>query len=296
MSTQHRPLIKQSTKHYGQEKKQEIYDSMYRSGHMSPEAVAELTAMQQPNELVNASVPDATGVSLADASLTAASAAPRKKRHATDASKSATSPTVSPTVGGSPVVSKVSGGHSPKHSPSHPNPNHPKKGTKSRQAKSKYGAKSDKAHRLRSSKHASRTGNISRSKTKSKSYGLKINLPLTFENASAHGWVTWQPSNSSSQSATSQPLKTASEAILTSTITSAHEFRAHNDTDSSKSNLRMGTTIVHDKRVYEPINRKRRDVETTEKVPEKKEETKVEVQDVKPSNDSRRYFQSRRFR
>lgn len=292
--TQHRPVIQQSTNQIRQKKKN-IYDSMYRSGivmNVSESAEVEFSEVTQALKLLSESTPDPLGavVSLADSPLTDTSAAIRRKRHATVASKSASSPSPPASVGGSPVGSKVSDGHSPK--------SHPKK-TKTRQAKSKHGAKSEKAHRLRSSNHAPRSGNSSRIKTRSKANPLKINLPLTFENASAHGWVPWQRSNSSSELSTiatgSSNQSTATS--MASIITSKPQFRAQNTTSSSKSNLRMGTTIhIHDKGIYDSIQRKKRDLETTEKSPDNQTDDIKVVQDVKPGNDSRRYFQSRRFR
>lgn len=289
--TQHRPVIRQSTKHYGQNKKHNIFDSMFRSGNMTVNPVVELSEVQLA-QLNNASAPDASGAGVSPAD---ASAVRRRKRHATVTSESASSPSPSASVGGL-ADSKVSRGHPPKSHHSNP-----KRGSKTRQAKSKYGAKSEKEHRLRSSKTSSRIGNSSLLKSKSKPNSLNIKLPLSFENASAYGWVTWQPDNSSTEVSpialqSSKNESKSTEDIIRSKITSGPEFRAHNTTGSSKPNLRMGTTIVHDKGMYEPVNRKRRDVETTEKNPQKKEEIKVVVQDVKPSNDSRRYFQSRRFR
>lgn len=283
-STQHRPIIKQSTKHYVD--KSHKYDSMYRSRNATENAVDQVSEVNQVfvNESITASI--RAGVSLSDASITDASAAKRRKRHAMDAVQSATP---SASIGSSPADSKVSSGHAPK---SHSNSHHSKKGTKTRHANSKHGTRSGKAHRLRSSKHGARSGNSSRIKPKTTSNPLKIKLPLSFENASAYGWVTWQPSNSSSE----LPKNGSKSSTVSGTAPSEPQFRAQNTTNSPKSNLRMGTTIVRDKRVYEPIKREKRDVEATENKPQKTEEIKVDVQGAKPTNDSRRYFQSRRFR
>ncbi|XP_026325713.1 uncharacterized protein LOC113234574 [Hyposmocoma kahamanoa] len=285
--TQHRPIIKQSTKYHVQ--KSHIFDSMYRSGNATENSVDQVSEVNQVfvNESITASI--SAGVSLSDASITDASAAPRRKRHAMDAVQSASSPTPSASIGSSPADSKVSSGHAPK---SHSNSHHSKKGTKTRHANSKHGTRSGKAHRLRSSKHGPRSGNSSRIKPKTTSNPLKIKLPLSFENASAYGWVTWQPSNSSSE----LPKNDSKSSTVSGTVPSEPQFRAQNTTNSPKSNLRMGTTIVQDKRVYEQISREKRDVEAAENKRQKTEEIKVDVQGAKPTNDSRRYFQSRRFR
>lgn len=273
-STQHRPIILQSTKHAAQNKKQNIFESMFRSSNLSQEL------FEEP-KVINESVPEATEAGI---SLTDTSEASRRKRHAESSSPM-------PSTSGSPAISKVSGGQSSK-SHVNPNPVHSKKGTKSRQGKSKHSAKSEKIHRLRSPKHGPqmRTENTTHIKQKSKPHSLKIRLPLTFENASAHGWVTWQPSNSSEL--LKNDTKPSTTVTTTSTTTDGPAFRAQNTTDTPKLNLRMGTTIVHDKGMYDPISRRRRNVEANAN----DTQIIVEVQDVKPINDSRRYFQSRRFR
>lgn len=275
--TQHRPVYRQSTKHYISTKK--ILRNANGTGKVVQLSEAD-TFVNEPSSL-------GVGVSLSDASITSASASVRRKRHATVSLHSTSSPKPSASVGLSPTDSKVSGGHSPKL---HSDPLHSKKGTKTRQAKSNHSAKREKKHRLRS-RHAMRSGNSSRSK--SRSNPLNIKLPLTFENASAYGWVKWHPSNSSSEM--SKNDSNSSVGTTKAPSSSGPQFRAQNITDAPK-NLRAGTTVERDMQKYEPVSRNKRDVEATEKNTQKTEEIKEDVQGLKPSNDSRRYFQSRRFR
>lgn len=256
--TQHRPVIRQSTKHV--DKKKSIYEHLARSGNNT-----------EDTEIKGVTVKIKGESGSEDSSVPTKSPGRRRKRDTSAVATTTSSP--------SPSDSKLAGNQKTTTT----------KIGRATKGKGKSGKKGLKKNRLRT-KHSSRSRNVSRSgnasrtkngsskRSKPKLRNLRIKLPLSFDNVTDKGWVRMHPGNGTTEMSTIATSK-ASQAN-TSKSTPA-EVTTESKATTSKADLRAGTGIPNKAR-------KKRDVEPSE--------PKAEAQDANTNNDSRRYFQSRRFR